>query len=54
MTDTIAFCLFGVFAFCASPFVAAHVVDTWDSPEYFHSGFCPDSEHEIDEEGGER
>lgn len=24
-------------------FVVVHVVDSWDAPEYPHSGFCPDS-----------
>lgn len=31
-----------VFMVLASPFVVAHVVDTWDAEEYPHSGFCPD------------
>ena len=24
------------------PFVICHVADTWDAPEYPHTGFCPD------------
>lgn len=29
-------------ALLALALVAAHVADTWDAPEYPHSGFAPD------------
>ncbi len=34
---------FGVFLLLSAPFIVAHVADTWNAPEYPHSGFCPDS-----------
>ncbi len=34
------FCLF---LLLTAPFIAAHVADTWNAPEYPHSGFRPDS-----------
>lgn len=30
------------FAVFALPFVAAHVQETWDAPEYPYTGFTPD------------
>ncbi|MGN0868555.1 MAG: hypothetical protein ACI4O9_03400 [Akkermansia sp.] len=33
----------GVFALGSAPFVVAHVMDSWDAPEYPFSGFCPDA-----------
>lgn len=35
--------LFLMFCLMALPFVVAHMADTWNAPEYPHSGFCPDS-----------
>lgn len=34
---------FGVFLLLSAPFIVVHVADTWNAPEYPHSGFCPDS-----------
>lgn len=34
---------FGVFLLLSAPFIVAHVADTWNAPEYPHSGFHPDS-----------
>lgn len=34
---------FGVFLLLSAPFIVAHVADTWNAPEYPHSGFRPDS-----------
>lgn len=31
-----------VFCLFALPFVAAHVQETWDAPEYPYTGFTPD------------
>lgn len=33
---------FGVFLLLSAPFIVAHVADTWNAPEYPHSGFFPD------------
>lgn len=30
------------FMVLASPFVVAHVAETWDAEEYPYTGFCPD------------
>lgn len=38
----------------AAPFVGFHVYETWDKPEYPHSGFCPDSPKWIAPEEEER
>lgn len=35
-------CAAAIFCLLALPFVVAHVADTWDAPEYPHSGFSPD------------
>lgn len=34
--------LFLMFCLMALPFVIAHVADTWNAPEYPHSGFSPE------------
>ena len=34
---------FSVFLLLSAPFIVAHVADTWNAPEYPHSGFRPDS-----------
>ncbi len=34
--------LFLMFCLMALPFVIAHVADTWNAPDYPHSGFSPD------------
>lgn len=36
------FALALLLAMLALPFVICHVADTWDAPEYPHTGFCPD------------
>lgn len=38
--------LYSMLAMLAAPFIMFffwHVEETWDAPEYPHSGFCPDS-----------
>lgn len=40
---TLLMFFFGVFLLLSAPFIVAHVADTWNAPEYPHSGFCPDS-----------
>ena len=38
---------FGVFLLLSAPFIVAHVADTWNAPEYPHSGFRPDTENSL-------
>lgn len=34
--------IFAIFCLLSIPFIIAHVIDSWDAPEYPYSGFCPD------------
>ena len=42
MFDKLFFVVGAAFMVLASPFVVAHVADTWDAEEYPYTGFCPD------------
>ena len=39
---TLAFIAFAIFCLLSIPFIIAHIIDSWDAPEYPHSGFTPD------------
>jgi len=46
--------LLGTLVLLGLALAVAHVVETWEVPEYPHSGFCPDCPAWEPEEGGRR